>query len=57
MPRSPNPGAFSPGQTTVVPQSDVAVEEQGGNHMFLFNPGVSLDEVVKAVNEGGCRTQ
>ncbi|EGW55985.1 flagellar P-ring protein FlgI [Candidatus Endoriftia persephone str. Guaymas] len=47
------PGAFSPGQTTVVPQSDVAVEEQGGNHMFLFNPGVSLDEVVKAVNEVG----
>ncbi len=46
------PGAFSGGQTAVVPQSDVGVTEEA-NHMFLFDPGVSLDEVVRAVNEVG----
>lgn len=46
------PGAFSRGQTAVVPQSNVAVAEEG-KRMFLFNPGVSLDEVVQAVNQVG----
>ena len=31
----------------------MTIEEQGKEHMFLFNPGVSLDEVVRAVNEVG----
>ncbi|MCU7810901.1 MAG: flagellar basal body P-ring protein FlgI, partial [Candidatus Thiodiazotropha sp. (ex Notomyrtea botanica)] len=39
--------------TAVVPQSDVAITEEGKDRMFLFNPGVSLDEVVRAVNEVG----
>ncbi len=47
------PGAFSRGQTAVVPQSQVEIAEQGKDRMFLFNPGVSLDEVVRAVNEVG----
>ncbi|MCP4994745.1 MAG: flagellar biosynthesis protein FlgI, partial [Gammaproteobacteria bacterium] len=38
--------------TAVVPQTDVDVEE-GGSRMFLFNPGVTLDEVVRAVNQVG----
>ncbi len=46
------PGAFSRGRTAVVPQSQVSVSEEG-NRMFLFNPGVSLDEVVRAVNQVG----
>jgi len=46
------PGAFSGGQTAVVPQSDIAVSE-ASNHMFLFSPGASLNEVVRAVNEVG----
>jgi flagellar P-ring protein precursor FlgI len=47
------PGAFARGgQTAVVPQSDVAISEEG-NRMFLFDPGVSLDEVVQAVNGVG----
>ncbi len=46
------PGALSPGQTVVVPQSDIAVLEET-NHMFLFSPGASLNEVVRAVNEVG----
>jgi flagellar P-ring protein precursor FlgI len=40
------------GQTVVVPQSDIAITEED-NKMFLFNPGVSLDEIVRAVNQVG----
>jgi flagellar P-ring protein precursor FlgI len=48
------PGAFSRrGETAVTPQSEINVEEDGGHHMFVFNPGVSLDEIVKAVNAVG----
>ena len=51
-PKVSQPGAFAGGQTAVVPQSQVTVVEES-NHMFLFDPGVSLDEVVRAVNEVG----
>lgn len=40
------------GTTVVVPQSDITIEE-GDSKMFLFNPGVSLDEIVRAVNQVG----
>ncbi len=50
--RVSQPEAFSDGQTVVVPQSQVSVTE-GSKRMFLFNPGVSLDEVVRAVNQVG----
>jgi flagellar P-ring protein FlgI len=40
------------GQTVVVPNSTIKIEEKG-DHMFLFKPGVSLDEIVRAVNEVG----
>ncbi|MEJ2529012.1 MAG: flagellar basal body P-ring protein FlgI [Gammaproteobacteria bacterium] len=46
------PGAFSAGTTAVVPSTDVSVKE-GGSRMFLFNTGVTLDEVVRAVNQVG----
>ena len=46
------PGALSNGQTATTQNSDVAVNEDK-NRMFLFNPGVSLDEIVKAVNNVG----
>ena len=46
------PAPFSGGRTTVVPHSDVSVNEQN-SHMFVFNPGVSLDEIVQAVNSVG----
>ncbi|MES9976742.1 flagellar basal body P-ring protein FlgI [Candidatus Thiodiazotropha sp. LNASS1] len=48
------PGPFArAGQTAVVPQSQVTVTEEGKDHMFLFNPGASLDDVVRAVNQVG----
>ena len=46
----PNP--LGGGETVVVPQSDVAVQ-QDGSRMFVFNPGVTLDAVVRAVNQVG----
>jgi flagellar P-ring protein precursor FlgI len=46
------PNAFSGGQTVVVPNSTIEVEEKQGK-MFKLEPGVTLDELVRAVNEVG----
>ncbi|WP_028024758.1 flagellar basal body P-ring protein FlgI [Enterovibrio calviensis] len=46
------PGAFSGGETVVVPDSGVEVTEEDGR-MFHFKPGVSLDDLVRAVNGVG----
>jgi flagellar P-ring protein FlgI len=46
------PAPFSKGQTTVVNNSVIKVD-QGSNHMFLFNPGVELEQIVRAVNDVG----
>ncbi len=47
------PTAFSQGgQTTVTPRSSIDVK-QANAHMFVFQAGVNLDEIVRAVNEVG----
>jgi flagellar P-ring protein precursor FlgI len=46
----PNP--LAQGTTTVVPQSQVAIKGDS-NRMFYFAPGVSLQDIVNAVNEVG----
>lgn len=46
------PGAFAGGQTAVVPRSDIEVQE-GDGRMFLFDAGVSLNEIIQAVNQVG----
>lgn len=46
------PGAFSNGQTVAAPQSSIDVS-QGSGRMFKFDAGVSLDEIVRAVNQVG----
>ncbi len=47
------PAPFSRGgQTAIVPSSSVQVSEEGA-HMFKFGPGVSLDTIVRAVNQVG----
>jgi flagellar P-ring protein precursor FlgI len=46
------PAPFSQGQTTAVASSDVKVQ-QDATRMFLFSGGVSLDEIVRAVNQVG----
>jgi flagellar P-ring protein precursor FlgI len=40
------------GTTTVTTNSQIKVD-QGNSHMFLFKPGVELDQIVRAVNEVG----
>ncbi|MBA3581976.1 MAG: flagellar basal body P-ring protein FlgI [Gammaproteobacteria bacterium] len=47
------PGPFSNGETKTVKRSEIKVEEDAGDRMFLFNPGVTLDEIVRAVNQVG----
>ncbi|MEJ2764169.1 flagellar basal body P-ring protein FlgI [Photobacterium sp. MCCC 1A19761] len=46
------PNAFSGGNTVLVPNSDISVEEED-SRMFKFEPGVTLDELVRAVNQVG----
>jgi flagellar P-ring protein precursor FlgI len=46
------PPPLSGGETVVVPGSEIRVEEED-NRAFVFEPGVSLDEIVRAINEVG----
>jgi flagellar P-ring protein precursor FlgI len=53
QPQVSQPAPFSRGgQTAIVPSSSVQVSEEGA-HMFKFGPGVSLDAIVRAVNQVG----
>lgn len=46
------PPPLSGGQTVVVPNSSIQISEEN-DRMFLFEPGVTLDEIVRAVNQVG----
>jgi flagellar P-ring protein FlgI len=46
------PGPLSQGQTVVTPRSTIDVK-QADAHMFVFQAGVNLDEIVRAVNQVG----
>ena len=46
------PNALSEGETVVVPQSQLEVQQEN-KRMFKFAPGISLDEIVKAINQVG----
>lgn len=46
------PGALSGGDTAVVAASDIEISSED-NRMFLFQPGVTLNEIVRAVNQVG----
>lgn len=47
----PNP--LADGTTVVVPQTSININNGGDSRMFKFGPAVSLDSIVKAVNEVG----
>jgi flagellar P-ring protein precursor FlgI len=48
------PNALSKGgQTIVTPRSSIDVGQPGEARMFVFNAGVNLDEIVRAVNQVG----
>lgn len=46
------PNAFAAGDTVVVPDTDISVTEEQGK-MFKFEPGLTLDDLVRAVNQVG----
>jgi flagellar P-ring protein FlgI len=46
------PQALAQGETVVTPRSNISVTQDEGR-MFLFNAGVNLDEIVRAVNQVG----
>jgi len=47
------PGPFArQGDTVTTPSSSIDITQEG-SRMFLFEPGVELDEIVRAVNEVG----
>ncbi len=46
------PGALAGGETAVVPQTEINAEQEN-NRMFKFGAGISLDQIVDAVNEVG----
>ncbi len=46
------PDAFADGET-VVTQNSIVDVSQDDSRMFVFNPGVSLDTLVRAINEVG----
>jgi flagellar P-ring protein precursor FlgI len=47
------PSAFASVGTTTVTTSSTINVDQGSNRMFLFKPGVELEQIVHAVNEVG----
>lgn len=51
-PEVSQPAPFSRGTTEQVPNSQVQITQED-NRMFLFDPGVTLDEIVRAVNQVG----
>lgn len=51
-PKVSQPAPLSGGQTVVVPRTTVKAKEEK-KPMFLFEPGVSLNDIVQAINEVG----
>jgi flagellar P-ring protein precursor FlgI len=47
------PSPFSKTGTTAVVTNSTIKVDQGSNRMFLFKPGVELEQIVRAVNEVG----
>ncbi len=50
------PGPFTTrgqGTTEVVANSTVSVERRGDDRMFMFEPGIDLNDIVRAVNQVG----
>jgi len=52
QPFASQPGPLADGSTVVVPDSSVSITERGGT-AFKFGPGVSLDEIISAINRVG----
>ncbi len=47
------PNALAGGNTAVTPNTELDIQSTGSSHMFKFPEGVSLDDIVQAVNKVG----
>jgi flagellar P-ring protein precursor FlgI len=47
------PKPFSSGTTVAAPHSEITISQPTDARMFLFNAGVDLEEIVRAVNQVG----
>src|SRR5665213_579736 len=47
------PGPLSGGTTVTTPRSDISIAQPTDAHMFMFDAGVNLEEIVRAVNQVG----
>lgn len=52
-PKVSQPNALAGGQTVVTPSSQLSIQNQGSRQMFNFKKGVTLDDIVQAVNKVG----
>ncbi|WP_127470439.1 flagellar basal body P-ring protein FlgI [Thiomicrorhabdus aquaedulcis] len=52
-PQVNQPNALADGETVVTPQTDINVQNTGTGRMFKFPEGVSLNDIVQAVNKVG----
>ena len=52
-PQVSQPNAFSQGQTTVVPRTDVQVDQQNDRRLAVLPAGISLQELVQNLNALG----
>lgn len=52
-PQVSQPGPFSGGETTVVPRTDIQVDEQSDRRMTVMPSGVTLQELVQSLNALG----
>ena len=52
-PQVSQPGAFSGGQTVVVPRTDIQVDDQKNRKLGILHSGTTLQEVVSALNSLG----
>lgn len=51
--RISQPTPFSQGETVVVPESSIAVGQEGNGRVFLLDAGPTLSDIVRAVNQVG----
>lgn len=52
-PQVSQPGPFSEGETTVVPRTDIQVDDQSQNRLAVMPSGVTLQELVQSLNALG----
>ncbi|MFN7054811.1 flagellar basal body P-ring protein FlgI [Hyphomonas sp.] len=56
-PVASQPNPFSPGETMVLPRSDIQITQTGSNNIAMLNPNVTLSQLVTGLNALGVSPQ